>query len=119
WGPSDGNQTFTITSNNINDAKVALLGLNPSDVSLIRTGGSLSFANLTIVNKSTGKTLTLQNQFSGGLSGVNAIDFADGTIWQTSTIAANSYITAASSTTGSYDTFFIFNYPVIYDLGTG
>jgi uncharacterized protein YcsI (UPF0317 family) len=119
WARGDGSQTFTITSNNINDAKVVLLGLNPSDVSLIRTGGSLSFSNLTIVNNTTGKTLTLQNQFAGSLSGINAIDFANGTIWQTSTLAANSYITAASSASGSYDTSFLFNYPVIYDLGTG
>jgi len=119
WARGDGNQTFTVTSNNTNDAKVVLLGLNPSDISVIRSGGPQSFANLTIVNKSTGKTLTLLNQFSGNLSGINAINFADGTIWQASTIGANSYITAASSTTGSYDAFFIFNYPVVYDLGTG
>src|SRR5262249_32406115 len=73
----------------------------------------------TIVNNSTGKTFTLKNQLSGGLSGIKEIDFANGTVWQTSTIAVNSYITAASSPSGVYDTFFLFNYPVIYDLGSG
>src|SRR5262249_50593912 len=50
--------------------------------------------------------------------GVATVDFANGTVWQAAAIAANTYITAASSTTGVYDTFLLTG-TIKYDLGVG
>jgi lipopolysaccharide export system protein LptA len=119
WGAGDSSEAFTIDGdgNNDNVGTLLLNNLNPSDVSLYRSGSN--FTDLTIANKATGKTLTFYGELANPWMGVASVTFGNGTVWQASTIAANSYITAASSTTGSYDTSFIFNYPIIYDLGTG
>ena len=119
WGASDSSEQFTIdgTTSGQNSGSLVLANLNPSDVSFYRSGSN--FSDLTIANNTTGKTLTLHFQFLNSWDGVASITFANGTTWQQSTIGANSYITAASINAGSYDTAFIFNYPVIYDLGTG
>jgi hypothetical protein len=119
WGAGDSSQQFTINGNgnNQNSGSLVLNGLNPSDVSFYRSGTNLT--DLTIANKATGKALTFYNEFVDAWDGVASVTFANGTTWQQATVAANSYITAASSASGSYDTFFVFNYPIIYDLGTG
>jgi uncharacterized protein YcsI (UPF0317 family) len=118
WGAGNGNQIFTIESNNFtNDATAVFFGLNPTDVTLIRSGSS--FSNLTVVNNSTGKALTLDNQFSGNAwQGVNAVHFANGTTWSQSQITVNTYITAASSQNGVFDTSSAAGI-VNYDLGAG
>jgi hypothetical protein len=119
WGAGDSSQAFTIDGdgNGNNTGSLVLNGLNRSDVSFYRSGAD--FADLTIADKTTGSTITFYNESSLAWYGVATITFADGTVWHPSDIAANSYITAASSTTGSYDASLYFNYPVIYDLGTG
>src|SRR5262249_8302595 len=50
--------------------------------------------------------------------GIGSITFGNGTIWDQTEIAANTDITSASSSSGSYDTNGLSG-TVIYDLGTG
>lgn len=107
-------------------AAIVLTGLNPGDVSFYRSGSTLT--DLTIANKATGKTLTFFGEFLtpnwayAPSSGVGSLAFANGTEWQASDIAANTYITAASSSSGSYDTSELggpIGGTIIYNLGTG
>src|SRR5262249_30486827 len=114
WGSADSSQTFLIDGRDGNVGSLVLNNLNPGDVTFYRTG--TNFGDLIIKNNATGAKLTLTGQSANWWQGVTSITFGNGTVWQTSTIAANSYIRAASSATGSYDTFFLFNNPVIYDL---
>src|SRR5262249_20590973 len=74
--------------------------------------------DLTIANKSTGKTFTLAGELWGSWFGVASVTFGDGTVWNASYIAANTYITAASSASGVYDTNSLTG-TITYDLGIG
>src|SRR5262249_32377940 len=114
WGAGDSNQAFTITGNHfLNVGSAVLNNLDPSQVVFYRSGSGLG--DLTIENKTTDSTLTFSNEFVNSYQGVASVTFGDGTVWQASTIAANTHITAAS---GSYDTSGLSG-TVIYDLGTG
>jgi len=85
WGEGDGNQTFTIESNNFtNDATATLLGLTAGNVTLTRGAGS---ASLLITNTTTGNVLTVVNQFNNAWQGINTLSFADGTSWSYAQIA--------------------------------
>lgn len=70
-----------------------LTGLLPSDVVLSRSGNQLIVKLLA-----TGDTFTALWQFYGdGLSyGVGSIKFADGTVWDRTTIAANAWVRGTS-----------------------
>jgi Ca2+-binding RTX toxin-like protein len=63
-----------------------LIGLNPSDVTLSRSGD-----NLVITINSSGETLTAASHFSS-TNGFDQVQFADGTTWDRSTIASNIWI---------------------------
>jgi Ca2+-binding RTX toxin-like protein len=117
WGAGDANQTFTIESNNFsNDAKAVLLGLNAADVQLEMGGGN--FGNLVIVNRATGKTLTIVNQFNNAWQGIATLQFADGTSWNQSQIAANAIIVGTpGAAANAYDSHDRRN--LVYDLGPG
>ena len=65
-----------------------LSDLNASDVVVSRISGS---NDLTLTAKSTGKTITVEGHF-GGHDGVQAIQFADGTSWDRSQIAAEAIV---------------------------
>ena len=104
WGAGDSSQQFTLNGdgNGNNTGSLLLNNLNLSDVSFYRSGST--FTDLTIANKATGATLTFHGEFANPWNGVASVTFANGTVWQGSAIAANTYITPASSTTGVYDT---------------
>src|SRR5207237_391875 len=88
WGAGDANQRFTIESNNYtNDAKAILIGLNAGDVTL-KIGGA-GFGDLLIVNRATGKTLTIANQYGHTWHGVKSLHFANGTTLSNSQLAAS------------------------------
>jgi Ca2+-binding RTX toxin-like protein len=117
WGAGDGNQAFTIESNNFsNDAKAILLGLNPGDVTLAREGANLG--DLQIINRATGKILTVVNQFNSAWQGIATLQFADGTTWSQSQIAAHATVVgiagAAATAYDSHD-----RSGLTYDLGPG
>lgn len=77
WSASDGDQTFTIESNNYNnDAKAVLSGLNAADVTLSRGGPDND--DLLVTNRATGAVLRFANQFRNPWQGINQIQFADG-----------------------------------------
>ena len=57
-----------------------------SDVALSMTGGGST--DLLITNTATGNTLTIANQFNAPWQGIASLQFADGTVWTQSQIAA-------------------------------
>lgn len=71
-----------------------LLGLNPSDVTLTRSGNGLSGDKLTITVNSTGDTFTALWQFNGydEQAGLDQIHFADGTLWSRADISNHVFI---------------------------
>ena len=76
-----------------------LTGLLPSDVVLSRSGNQL-----IVKVPTTGDTFTALWQFyDGGTSvyGINSIKFADGTVWDRTTIAANAWVRAPPAMTPS------------------
>ena len=93
-----------------------LLGLDASDVSLSMTGGGLR--DLLITNAATGKTLTIANQFNAPWQGIASLQFADGTVWTQSEIAASTTIVGTpGAAAGAYDT--SNRSGLTYDLGAG
>jgi Ca2+-binding RTX toxin-like protein len=85
FAAGDGNTTISNydTSANHQDVLRFATGINPNGVLATRSGDSLL---LTLQN--TGEVITIQNQFtSGNQYLLNAIEFADNTIWNATTFA--------------------------------
>ena len=111
WGAGDGNDT--IAEGDYDPWQKAdtvnLAGLDPGDVTLNIIQGSAR--DLVITDKATGETLTVDGQFAtasnnasntwpGAGTGVELLQFADGTIWDAQQILDNSaYIAAPGATT--------------------
>jgi Ca2+-binding RTX toxin-like protein len=65
-----------------------LEGINPGDVRATRSTSS-PYANLILTLQSTGDVITVSNHFgSSSSTELNAIEFADGTVWDVATIKA-------------------------------
>src|SRR5262249_5932337 len=76
---------------NRNDTLV-LTDINASDVQLSRSGDAMTLKVL-----STGDTFTASGQFyAGETHGLTNIQFADGTIWNSATIASNAWVRGTS-----------------------
>ena len=81
FGVGSGIDTIGENSDSGATDTVRLVGLNPSDVTLGRTG-----QDLIISINSTGETLTVVGHFYGTFEGIEQIVFADQTVWNRSTI---------------------------------
>lgn len=121
WGAGGGNDTIaeTLTPGRQKADAVRLVGLNASDVvfEIVATGVSYNQRrDLVIVNKATGERLTVSGQFDlasrdgsnsspGGGLGIEAIAFADGTVWNAQQILDHSVYAAApgASTVSNLD----------------
>jgi hemolysin type calcium binding protein len=96
FSEGDGSETLDNPSSGYqrNDT-LDLVGILPSEVQLTQSGDKL-----IVSVPSTGDSFTALWQFlDGGSSvyGVNNIEFADGTIWNRSTIAANAWVRGTSA----------------------
>src|SRR5262249_22106933 len=116
WGAADSTQTFLIDGRFGNVRSVERGVGKPCGVPVYRSGSN--FGDLTIKENVSRATFTLTGQLDDTLQGVTAVTFGNGTVWQSSDIAANSYILGISSTSGVYDTNTLLG-TTIYDLGTG
>jgi Ca2+-binding RTX toxin-like protein len=117
WGAGDGNDTISETFFSPARQKadvVRLVGLNPSDITLGITTSGWGYnqtRNLVITNAATGETLTIISQFDlasndgsnagpGGGPGIEALAFADGTLWFEQQILDHSvYVVSPGSNT--------------------
>ncbi len=86
YGVGSGNDTINELSSNAGADVVRLTRLNASDVVF-----SQSSNDLIIQVNATGEMLRITNQFNG-TNGIEQVLFADGTIWDRTTIAANAWI---------------------------
>ncbi len=93
YASGDGNDYINEDSGITTDKDTLLLvDLNPDDITLKRVGLS---SILTV--KDTGQTITFNDQFySNSGRGLEQIEYANGTIWDRATIAANSWIRGTS-----------------------
>ena len=73
----DGNDIITESSWNGDNDRLVLQGLNRADIDLVRVSGNQD--DIVVRIRSTGETITLQNQTNGWQKGVESIVFADGT----------------------------------------
>ncbi|MGY3448401.1 calcium-binding protein [Bradyrhizobium sp. USDA 4353] len=111
WGTGDGNDTIAesmIQGRQAADV-VRLVGLNPADVTFGIVAVGVSYnqrRDLVIINNATGETLTVTSQFDlaskngsngspGGGLGIEAVVFADGTIWDAQQILDHAAYVAA------------------------
>ena len=89
WGAGSGNGSAWIYNYDNNSSPgttttLTLTGLNPSDVAFVRVanpnaGGA--YNSLQVIDKATGKTMTLTYEFSGNAGdGAGRFVFADGTV---------------------------------------
>src|SRR5262249_59386434 len=81
YGIGYGNDTIDESGSGNDIEKVKLVGLNPADVELTRTG-----ADLFVKILSSGETLKVAGHFNWTISGIEQLVFADGTVWNTSQI---------------------------------
>jgi Ca2+-binding RTX toxin-like protein len=83
FGAGDGNTTVYNydAGADRNDMLCFLEGVDPSDVQATR-----SSSNLLLTVQSTGEVITVQSFFSGSRYELNAIEFADGTVWDIDTV---------------------------------
>ncbi len=116
WGAGDGNDTIAEIQADpwVKADVVRLVGLNPGDVQLQIVENSAGWPDLRIINKATGETLTVLQQFSGashdgsdlspgGGNGIEKILFADGTEWNAEEILQNSSYVAGPGVTAVYN----------------
>ncbi|MEV4607105.1 hypothetical protein MRBLMR1_002086 [Neorhizobium sp. LMR1-1-1.1] len=89
YASGDGKDNINDDSGITTDKDTLLLvDMNPDDITLTRVGLS---SILTV--KNSGQTITLNDQFySSSGRGLEQIEFANGTVWDRATIAANSWI---------------------------
>jgi Ca2+-binding RTX toxin-like protein len=71
---------------------LVLEGLNPADIRLEKTSGDLTF-----VIKSSGESIRFQSFFSGSAYQLQAVQFADGTVWNQTTLLAQSVQSTGTS----------------------
>src|SRR5262249_22437374 len=102
------NEAFTIEGNSYqNCGSVVLNNLNPSQVTLSRTGTNQN--DLLVTNIATGATLTISNEFANAWQGASSVQFGDGTtlnISQSRTFTwhgiANSVMTGSNTGTNVF-----------------
>jgi Ca2+-binding RTX toxin-like protein len=97
YGVGSGNDKIVDYSYDTGTDIAKLNGLNSADVEFSRSG-----SDLTITILSSGETLKIDSQFSGG--GIEQVAFADGTVWDRTQILAASWIrgtNAAETINGS------------------
>jgi Ca2+-binding RTX toxin-like protein len=87
FGTGSGSDLIIETSGSTDTDRVKLLGLNPIDVMLSRTGD-----DLFITIKATGETLKVQDHFYATTYGIEQIVFADGTTWDRAAIQQAAWI---------------------------
>ncbi|MEA2879899.1 MAG: hypothetical protein QOF14_5095, partial [Hyphomicrobiales bacterium] len=81
FGVGSGNDIIQEGGSSSDVDKVNLIGLNPADVELTRSGSDLLVKVL-----SSGEILKVQAHFDWAPSGIEQLVFADGTIWDRTTI---------------------------------
>jgi Ca2+-binding RTX toxin-like protein len=99
FGIGSGNDTIEENGSGNDIDKVKLVGLNPADIELTRTG-----VDLFVKILSSGETLKVAGHFNWTISGVEQLIFADGTTWDVNQILNAAWIrgtNAAETLVGS------------------
>jgi Ca2+-binding RTX toxin-like protein len=87
FGVGYGNDLIQENGSSSDVDVLRLANLNTSDLIFTR---SISDTNDVVITvKATGEVITIDNQISGATSGVEQIQFADGTVWDSNAIIAN------------------------------
>ena len=91
WARGDGSDTLTETINNGGADTLVLEGINPADVTIGRSGGTLI---LTIASSAPGAgdggVITMADSFDGSYEkGFERIAFGDGTVWTDADVRAH------------------------------
>jgi Ca2+-binding RTX toxin-like protein len=100
WSRGDGNDTITDTSTAQAETDTLVLkDVNPNSVVLTRASGSNNLL-ITINGGPAPETITITNRFGTALSGtgIERIEFANGTVWDLSQILAATFV---NGTTGN------------------
>ena len=89
FGSGDGDTTIDNYDRaaDSNDVLRFLEGIDPSDVRVSR-----SYANLFLTLQSTGEMITVRNFFYGSNYELDAVEFADGTRWDTDTLKTKAMV---------------------------
>jgi Ca2+-binding RTX toxin-like protein len=88
FGSGYGNELIQENGTSTDTDVLRFSNLNVADLTFSR---SLTDTNDVVVTvKATGEKITIDNQITGAASGIEQFQFADGTTWNTATIAANS-----------------------------
>ena len=104
FGVGSGNDTISGETDSGATDVIKLVGLNPADVTLTRSG-----QDLIVAINSSGETITVIGHYWGTRDGIEQIVFADGTTWDRTAIQTNAWIRGTSSSetlngTGDPDT---------------
>ncbi len=98
WLRGDGADTINDTSTSLTESDTLILGdVLPAEVTLTRATGSLNHLLVTIAGTG-GATITVLNRYGASLSGtgIERIEFADGTVWSLDDIEALTTVTGTS-----------------------
>jgi Ca2+-binding RTX toxin-like protein len=102
YASGDGNDLIRDIGYNFNNDLLKLTNLNVSDVTF---GRSIADTNDLLINiTATGETITVDDHFLGTATGLEQIQFADGTTWSRSQIQAVAWLqgtSAAETITGT------------------
>jgi Ca2+-binding RTX toxin-like protein len=91
YGPGSGNDIIAETTDGAATDRAVLLGLNPADVTLGRSG-----ADLLVTITASGEVLRVRDHFWGTASGIEQLVFADGTTWDRNRILIEAPIRGTS-----------------------
>src|SRR5439155_1102240 len=90
YASGDGNDLIRDIGYNFNTDVLRLTNLNASDVTLSRSIADIN--DLLVTVNATGEVITVDDHFSGTPTGLEQIQFADGTIWDRNQIQANAWL---------------------------
>jgi Ca2+-binding RTX toxin-like protein len=92
YASGDGNDVIRDIGYNFNADVLKLTNLNAADVSF----GYQANNNLLIAINATGEVITVENHFAGTTTGLEQIQFADGTTWDRTAIQAHAALVGTS-----------------------
>ena len=91
FGTGSGNDTISEGASTDAIDTIRLTGLNPTDVTLTRSGQDL----IAAIN-ATGEKITAAGHYYGTYNGIEQIAFANGTVWDLAAIQSNAWIRGTS-----------------------